>query len=82
MNNKTKHETEQPVTRDRHIKDYPDVNERNLTANPGDVIADEPQTIEEKAQQVAVDAPDITGDWILILTYLNGTEITWIKRPV
>ena len=34
---------------------------RNLTVNPGDIIAKEPQTIEEKAKQIAVDVPDITG---------------------
>ncbi|AFY78206.1 hypothetical protein Ple7327_2969 [Pleurocapsa sp. PCC 7327] len=43
--------------------------ERNLTANPGDRIADEPQTIEEKAKQIAVDVPDITGDHIKVPTY-------------
>jgi hypothetical protein len=42
---------------------------RKLTANPGDRIADHPQTIEEKAQQIAVDVPDITGDWIKVPTY-------------
>lgn len=42
---------------------------RKLTANPGDRIADQPQTIEEKAQQIAVDVPDITGDWIKVPTY-------------
>ncbi len=45
------------------------VKERNLTANPGDRIADYPQTIEEKAQQIAVDVPDITGDHIKVPTY-------------
>lgn len=43
--------------------------ERGLTANPGDRIADEPQSIEEKAEQIAVDVPDITGDWIKVPTY-------------
>ncbi len=42
---------------------------RNLTANPGDRIANEPQTLEEKAKQLAVDAPDITGDYIQVPTY-------------
>ena len=42
---------------------------RNLTANPGDRIAKEPQTLEEKAKQLAVDAPDITGDYIQVPTY-------------
>ncbi|NEO09490.1 MAG: hypothetical protein F6K49_04240 [Moorea sp. SIO3I6] len=40
-----------------------------LTANPGDRIATEPQTIEEKAKQVAVDTIDITGDHIKVPTY-------------
>jgi hypothetical protein len=43
--------------------------ERNLTANPGDRIADEPQSIGEKAKQLAVDSPDITGDHIKVPTY-------------
>jgi hypothetical protein len=43
--------------------------ERNLTVNPGDAIADEPQRIEEKAKQIAVDQPDITGDWVKVPTY-------------
>ncbi len=65
-----KNRTNQPMTReDITAEEKQDVNERNLTANPGDVIADEPQTIEEKAKQVAVDAPDITGDWITVPTY-------------
>lgn len=40
-----------------------------LTANPGDRINKESQTIEEKAKQVAVDRYDITGDHIKIPTY-------------
>jgi hypothetical protein len=46
-----------------------DVKERHLTANPGDRIADHPQSIEEKAKQIAVDVPDITGDHIKVPTY-------------
>lgn len=42
--------------------------EENLTLNPGDRI-DESKTLEEKAKQVAVDAPDITGDHIVVPTY-------------
>ena len=42
---------------------------RNQTINPGDRIIKEPQTIEEKAKQLAVDAPDITGDYIKVPTY-------------
>ena len=40
-----------------------------LTVNPGDRIAKEPQTLVDKAKQIAVDAPDITGDWIKVPTY-------------
>jgi hypothetical protein len=40
----------------------------NPTINPGDRI-DASQTLQEKAQQVAVDTPDITGDHIVVPTY-------------
>jgi hypothetical protein len=46
----------------------------NKTANPGDRISEEPQTIEEKSQQIAVDAPDITGDHIVVPTYFVVDE--------
>ncbi len=39
-----------------------------LTSNPGDRI-DPSLSLEEKAKQVAVDAPDITGDHITVPTY-------------
>ena len=42
--------------------------------NPGDVISEEPQPIEEKAQQLAVDSPDITGDHIEVPTYFVVDE--------
>lgn len=45
------------------------VNRRHLTVNPGDIIAKQPQTIEEKAKQIAVDVPDITGEHIKVPTY-------------
>ncbi|MEB3359532.1 MAG: hypothetical protein VKK04_22595 [Synechococcales bacterium] len=42
----------------------------NLVLNPGDRTADDgSKTLEEKAQKVAVDAPDITGDHIVVPTY-------------
>ncbi|MGK7916988.1 MAG: hypothetical protein AB4038_15835 [Prochloraceae cyanobacterium] len=49
----------------------------NPTVNPGDVIAKEPQTIEEKAKQLAVDLHDITGAPVkvpayFIVKYPNG----------
>jgi hypothetical protein len=45
----------------------------NLTVNPGDRI-DESKSLEEKAKQVAVDAPDITGDHIVVPTYFVVDE--------
>ncbi|NJN88748.1 MAG: hypothetical protein HC881_23770 [Leptolyngbyaceae cyanobacterium SL_7_1] len=52
--------------------------EAPLTTNPGDRI-DDSKTLEEKAKQVAVDTPDITGDHIVVPTYFvveepDGTE--------
>jgi hypothetical protein len=49
-----------------------------LTANPGERI-DESKTLEEKAKQVAVNAPDITGEHIVVPTYFvfdmpDGTQ--------
>lgn len=40
----------------------------NLVLNPGDIV-DEEKTLEEKSKQVAVDAPDITGDHVVVPTY-------------
>lgn len=44
------------------------------SVNPGDVISDEPQTVEEKSQQLAVDSPDITGDHITVPAYFKVEE--------
>ncbi|MBA2749504.1 MAG: hypothetical protein H0U45_12390 [Tatlockia sp.] len=44
------------------------------SVNPGDVVSDKPQSIEEKAQQLAVDSPDITGDHITVPTYFIVDE--------
>jgi hypothetical protein len=38
------------------------------TINPGDRI-DKTKTLQEKAQQVAVHAPDITGEYLVVPTY-------------
>jgi hypothetical protein len=73
-NNQVENQINQPVSKDWDSEDEPNVKERNLTANPGDVIADKPQTIEEKAKQVAVDSPDITGDHITVPTYFVVEE--------
>ncbi|WP_013320743.1 hypothetical protein [Gloeothece verrucosa] len=53
-------EIKQNVDNKEPIKEE-DQYEGRLTANPGDRISEEPQTIEEKAQQVAVDSWDIVG---------------------
>jgi hypothetical protein len=50
------------------IKEEMEKGGKSLTLNPGDRI-DESKTLEEKAKQVAVDAPDITGDHIVVPTY-------------
>jgi hypothetical protein len=44
-----------------------------MTVNPGDRI-DDSKSLEEKAQQVAVDAPDITGDHVVVPTYFVVDE--------
>jgi hypothetical protein len=46
-----------------------DVNKKALTANPGDRIVDEPQSVEEKEKQLAVDSPDITGEHLKVPAY-------------
>jgi hypothetical protein len=48
-------------------------NNEQLTVNPGDRI-DDSLSLEEKAKQVAVDAPDITGDHIVVPTYFVVDE--------
>jgi hypothetical protein len=52
----------------RHQKQALEEGGNSLTANPGDRI-DDSKTLEEKAKQVAVDAPDITGEHIVVPTY-------------
>jgi hypothetical protein len=54
--------------------DKPETPDSNAAVNPGDKIKPEAQTVEEKAQQVAVDAPDITGDHIKVPTYFVVEE--------
>ncbi|OUL19289.1 MULTISPECIES: hypothetical protein [unclassified Nostoc] len=82
MTNEPKEQINQPVSEDWHSKDEPNVKERNLTANPGDRIADESQSVEDKAQQVAVDSPDITGDHIKVPTYFVVDEPDGEKKAL
>lgn len=69
MTKQQQKEIRQPVSKDWHSREEPTAKERNLTVNPGDIVNDESKSIEEKAKQVAVDSPDITGDWIKVPTY-------------
>ncbi len=63
------------VTQDIGLSpDKPETPDTFDASNPGDRIKPEAQTIEEKAQQVAVDAPDITGDHIKVPTYFVVDE--------
>ncbi|MEH2461097.1 hypothetical protein [Nostoc sp.] len=73
----------QPVSEDSDSREEANVNERNLTANPGDRIADESQSVEDKSQQVAVDdVPDITGDKITVPTYFVVDEPNGEKKAL
>ncbi|HLO52338.1 MAG TPA: hypothetical protein VK211_28320 [Kamptonema sp.] len=59
------------------------INDVNRATNPGDRISDEPQSIEEKAQQLAVDdVPDITGDKITVPTYFIVEEPDGEKKAL
>lgn len=51
-----------------------DEKETHRSVNPGDVISDRPESIEEKSKQIAVDSPDITGDHITVPTYFVVEE--------
>ncbi|MFN6562099.1 MAG: hypothetical protein RMY28_020220 [Nostoc sp. ChiSLP01] len=79
--NKQENQINQPVSEDWHSREEPTAKERNLTANPGDKI-DESQSVEEKAQQVAVDSPDITGDHITVPTYFVVDEPNGEKKAL
>ena len=46
---------------------------KSLPLNPGDYV-DKPKSLQEKAQQVAVDAPDITGEHITVPAYFIVDE--------
>ena len=63
------------VTQDIGLSpDKPERPHPSATVNPGDKIDPSAQTVEEKAQQVAVDVPDITGDHIKVPTYVVVDE--------
>jgi hypothetical protein len=55
-------------------QEKPDKPDELDVVNPGDKIDPEAQTVEEKAKQIAVDAPDITGDHVKVPTYFVVKE--------
>ena len=61
------------MTPEQKQADLDTINNENPTVNPGDRV-DEPKSIPEKAQQVAVDVADITGDSIVVPTYFITDE--------
>lgn len=62
--------------------DKPEKPDATATVNPGDIIKPEAQTVEEKAKQVAVDVPDITGDHIKVPTYVVVEEPDGEKKAL
>lgn len=63
------------VTQDIGLSmDKPERPDTHDAVNPGDKIDPGAQTLEEKAQQVAVDVPDITGDHVKVPTYFVVEE--------
>jgi hypothetical protein len=58
-----------------------ELDKETLASNPGDRI-DSSQSVEEKAKQVAVDAPDITGDHIVVPEYFVVDEPDGEKKAL
>lgn len=81
MTNYAQNESYQtPAVRHKEAKEasQAEIRKHHLTVNPGDRI-DDSASIAEKAHQVAVDAPDITGDHIVvpaffIVRHSDGTQ--------
>jgi hypothetical protein len=74
VENQKDQQIHQPVSSEEPSEAKKAIQEENLAVNPGDRIADESQSVEEKSQQIAVDAPDITGDHITVPTYFVVDE--------
>lgn len=74
MANQQENQIDQPVSVDWHAQEEPTAKEKNMTVNPGDVIDETNQSVQEKSKQVAVDSPDITGDHITVPTYFVVDE--------
>jgi len=64
--------TKQTVPPENSVRE--EIDQGNLTLNPGDRVVDESASVEEKSEQIAVDAPDITGDQITIPAYFTEKD--------
>lgn len=82
MDSYTRHVTNQPVDSSAKVAKNKLDAKGPLTANPGDRIAEWSQTVEEKSKQLAVDAPDITGDHIKVPTYFIVEDSHGEKRAL
>lgn len=65
--------TPEEITPEEYQEQKEALRNENLTVNPGDRINHD-NTLEENARQVAVNAPDITGDHIVVPTYFVVNE--------
>ncbi len=65
--------TPEEITPEQELERQRALEEEDNTLNPGDRVK-EPMSLEEKARQVAVNAPDITGDHIVVPTYFVVNE--------
>lgn len=82
MANQSENQIKQPVSPDLESREEPTPKEKNMTVNPGDIISDEPESLEEKAKQIAVDSPDITGEHITVPTYFVVDEPDGEKKAL
>lgn len=81
MANESENEIKQPVSPTIESREEPTPKEKNATLNPGDVV-DESKSVEEKAKQIAVDSPDITGEHITVPTYFVVDEPDGEQKPL
>jgi hypothetical protein len=82
MANQSENEIKQPLSPTIESREEPTPKEKNATVNPGDVIDEKSQSVEEKAKQVAVDSPDITGEHITVPTYFVVDEPDGEKKAL
>lgn len=73
--------TPEEVDPKQKLEQRQELDKEYLASNPGD-RHDESMSIEEKAKQVAVDAPDITGDHITVPEYFIVDEPDGEKKAL